>query len=238
MQRSGCFLTLAIFFLPMEAVLAVHPVRIAVKDSTESRLLAEIAAHLVRHGFDEPVIMSNFPDAKDAWNALQQGQFDVYPESIALLAREIAHDPNLVTVEQLRQALAGQPVRLSNPIGAGLVLVYRADLPDRLPHSALALLKTQGLVSQQELDTMASRCRKERLSESTVAADFLRGKLPASPGRQTGTAGPTRAAIVLAAFGIILGLWGRSRFKARRRAAMPDQAGPPCVSLSPGPARR
>ena len=56
------------------------------------------------------------------------------------------------------------------------VLLYRADLPERVPQIVTALQKLVGNISDAEMVKMNARAKLEKVAESRVAADFLAAK--------------------------------------------------------------
>ncbi|MBY0526928.1 MAG: ABC transporter permease subunit [Gemmataceae bacterium] len=57
------------------------------------------------------------------------------------------------------------------------VLLYRADLESRAPDALAAVLKLQGLISNDDMVAMNARTDDDRVDEKRVAADYLTRKL-------------------------------------------------------------
>jgi osmoprotectant transport system permease protein len=57
------------------------------------------------------------------------------------------------------------------------VILYRADLQERAPEVVRSFLKLEGSVDEEAMIDMNARAQLKKVSESKVAADFLRGHL-------------------------------------------------------------
>jgi osmoprotectant transport system permease protein len=87
-------------------------VRIGSKKFTESVLLAEIAVAALRaHGIPA-VHREELGGTRVLWNALREGEIDVYPEYTGTLVQEILRDDG-----DLDDALAAAGIRMSEPLG-------------------------------------------------------------------------------------------------------------------------
>jgi osmoprotectant transport system permease protein len=93
------------------------PVVVGSKAFTESVILAELAAQLVRRAGVPATHRAELGGTRLLWNALRQGEIDVYPEYIGTLRQEIFAGQDVRGDEVLRQALAGKGIRMSRPLG-------------------------------------------------------------------------------------------------------------------------
>lgn len=91
-------------------------VRIGSKKFTEGAILGEVAAQLVQNAGARVVIRPQMV-TNVLWNALLQGEIDLYPEYTGTLMREVLASRNFHTVEQLRGYLEENGLRMSEPLG-------------------------------------------------------------------------------------------------------------------------
>lgn len=195
-------------------------VRIGATASAESALLAEIAAELVRQGFDTPQVVPGLANHHAAWQALREGALDVYPVSINTLAEKILHRPDWHDVDQLRQALIPFSVRLTDPVGgSGWGLLYRADLPNRAPTSALVLLKMPPLVAPEEMRLLIASGRRDGISARELAANFLHAKSRPAPSPASHHPLGTAVFLIMAA----LGVWAVQQKIRKTKNAVPSR---------------
>ncbi|HXG11638.1 MAG TPA: glycine betaine ABC transporter substrate-binding protein, partial [Gemmataceae bacterium] len=92
-------------------------VRIGSKKFTESVILGEMIAHLVRSAGGIPDHRRELGGTEILWQALLRGEIDVYPEYTGTLSQVVLKDSALRDEEQLRAALAQHGVRMSRPLG-------------------------------------------------------------------------------------------------------------------------
>lgn len=91
-------------------------VRIGSKKFTEGAILGEVAAQLVEHAGARVVLRPQLV-TNVLWNALLAGEIDLYPEYTGTLMREVLTSHNFQTVEQLREYLEQNGLRMSKPLG-------------------------------------------------------------------------------------------------------------------------
>ncbi len=98
---------------------AEPPVTFGSKKFTESVILAELAAHLVRSGGNKVWHRPELGGTQILWHALLQGEIDIYPEYTGTLIEEIlgGAPPAKRDFKALRQTLAAQGIEISEPLG-------------------------------------------------------------------------------------------------------------------------
>lgn len=107
-----CALALAVALVPGCSRPAQKPVVIGAKKFTESIVLAEMGARLVREG-GVPARRDDLGGTPALWLALTQGDIDAYPEYTGTITHDILKgDPR-----PLEAALAAHGVRISRPLG-------------------------------------------------------------------------------------------------------------------------
>jgi osmoprotectant transport system permease protein len=100
-----------------EATRAAEPVAIGSKQFTESVVLGELAAALVRASGTPAKHRSQLGGTQVLWNALVRGEIDVYPEYTGTLEQEILKDEGVRGEAELRKALASYGVVMSRSLG-------------------------------------------------------------------------------------------------------------------------
>lgn len=104
---AACLLLGVALLLPLSASAAPTAIRIASKTFPESYILAEITAQLLEsHGFMVRRQLG-LGGTLIAFEALQGGSIDIYPEYTGTLSQAILHQPGM-TAEQLSTALAAR----------------------------------------------------------------------------------------------------------------------------------
>jgi len=95
------------------------PPRVVVgsKAFTESVILAELATQLARRTGAEVVHRPELGGTRLLWNALRQGEIDVYPEYTGTIRQEIFARQGVQGEEAIRQALADHGILMSRPLG-------------------------------------------------------------------------------------------------------------------------
>src|SRR5206468_2815859 len=93
---------------------AVH---IGSKAFTESVILGEIAADLVRSAGTPAVHHRQLGGTRILWNALVKGEIDAYPEYTGTITQEILTGKGTEGEEALRGALAAEGVEMSRSLG-------------------------------------------------------------------------------------------------------------------------
>jgi osmoprotectant transport system permease protein len=102
---------------PGGAARAATPVLIGSKQFTESVVLGELATALVRASGSSAQHHSQLGGTQVLWQALVQGQIDLYPEYTGTLEQEILKGEGVKGEAALRQALASYGVLMSRSLG-------------------------------------------------------------------------------------------------------------------------
>lgn len=94
------------------------PIRVGSKRFTESYILAEIAATLLRAGGDAEVSHAQgLGGTAVTYRALEEGSIDLYPEYTGTIVEAILHNGGPSDVPALRRALADKHIGVSAPLG-------------------------------------------------------------------------------------------------------------------------
>lgn len=92
-------------------------VRIGSKSFTESVILGEVLAHLVKSAGGEPVHRAELGGTQILWKALLAGEIDAYVEYNGTITQEIFAHHGIRTDAEIREALAELNVQMSAPLG-------------------------------------------------------------------------------------------------------------------------
>ena len=90
--------------------------RVGYKDFTESVILGELGAALIRQN-GEPASTRNLGGTRVVYEALKSGQIDAYVDYTGTLIQEVFAGRELRTDAQLRSALAEQGIGMTEPLG-------------------------------------------------------------------------------------------------------------------------
>jgi osmoprotectant transport system permease protein len=91
--------------------------KVGSKKFTESVVLGEILTHLARHTGGSAEHFSEMGGTRLLWNALLNGDIDVYPEYTGTITQEILANQGIGGLEQIRSALQAQGIGVSAPLG-------------------------------------------------------------------------------------------------------------------------
>jgi len=92
-------------------------VTVASKSFTESSILGEILKSAVEHQGYKVEHKDQLGGTGLVWGALKSGDIDLYPDYTGTITRSLLNDESLTSYEQIREALAEDNVRMSNPLG-------------------------------------------------------------------------------------------------------------------------
>lgn len=95
----------------------LNEVRIGSKKFTESVILGEIAAHLVREAGRQAIHRRELGGTRVLWSALLKGDIDIYPEYTGTITEEILAGRGVRGEEAIRKVLAKQGIRMTRPLG-------------------------------------------------------------------------------------------------------------------------
>lgn len=150
-RRFAAVLSVLCILLPGQPVAAAgspEPITIGSKSFTESVILGEMCAHLVRQSGDVARHQRQLGGTAVLWNALLSGEIDVYPEYTGTLLQEILVKEHLQNEAQLIQALAKRGLRMTRPLGFNNT--YAIGMKDELAER-LGLRTISDLRSHPEL---------------------------------------------------------------------------------------
>ena len=144
MQRSLRLLMLAVLcMLSMQFALAA-PFVVGSKRFTESFILGEIIAQVVREAGDTQVqLKSGMGNTSILLSALKSGEIDVYPEYTGTITREILKTEQALTLEEINARLLPMGLRAGVLLGFNnsYVLALRSDLARSLEIKTISDLK-------------------------------------------------------------------------------------------------
>lgn len=114
---------LIVFFLP--AIFSIgtaeaqeqEPVRIGTKAFTESVLLGELVSQAIESDGREAELIKQLGGTQILWNALVDGEIDVYPEYTGTITEEILSGLEIESIAELDSALAGYGIEITRPLG-------------------------------------------------------------------------------------------------------------------------
>jgi len=108
--------------------------RVGSKADTESVVLGELAAQMVRTSGTTAVHRQAVGGTLVLWEALLAGEIDVYPEFTGTLALQILNDPSLADFDKLQPALAIRGIGIAKPLGYenNYAVGVRRDTAERL----------------------------------------------------------------------------------------------------------
>jgi osmoprotectant transport system permease protein len=102
---------------PSLAVGSDEEIKIGSKAFTESVILGEMVAHLCRNAAIQFVHRRELGGTRVLWDALLNGDIDVYPEYTGTISEEILAGKGVRGEEAIRKALVAQGVRMTAPLG-------------------------------------------------------------------------------------------------------------------------
>jgi osmoprotectant transport system permease protein len=142
----------SLFLLPL-ALLLVFPtsalpgspseIRIGSKQFTESVILAEIVAGVVRHAGAVARHRQELGGTRVLWDALEKGEIDLYPEYTGTLKQEIFAGQGIASDDELRDALARRGISMTGSLGFSdnYAIGMKEELCDRLRINAISDLR-------------------------------------------------------------------------------------------------
>lgn len=92
-------------------------VKIGSKAFTESVILGEMAAHLIKDSAIRSAHRRELGGTRVLWDALLKGDIDIYPEYTGTISEEILAGSGVHGEDAIRKALAAQGVRMTSPLG-------------------------------------------------------------------------------------------------------------------------
>ena len=118
---------------PTSTAAAEPPVVVGSKKFTESVILGEIAAQIAA-GHHPAEHRREIGGTRILFDALQQGQIDIYPEYTGTITREILAGERLANTTEIRAALAARGIQMTGPLGFNntYAIGTRPETADRL----------------------------------------------------------------------------------------------------------
>jgi osmoprotectant transport system permease protein len=107
----------AILTLVSAALADNRPVRIGSKADTETTIVAEVVAHLVRDAGHPVEIKARLGGTRFVWDALRADSLDVYPEYTGTLSEQIFAGRGIRGEAALREELARNGLGMTRPLG-------------------------------------------------------------------------------------------------------------------------
>jgi osmoprotectant transport system permease protein len=109
--------TVAMAVAPVSADEPAPQVVVGSKSFTESVILAELATQLARRASAQATHRAELGGTRLVWDALRQGEIDVYPEYTGTLSQEIFAGKGVRGEQALRNALEAEHIKMSRPLG-------------------------------------------------------------------------------------------------------------------------
>ena len=112
------FILIVSFILPVQ-VQGQHSesVKVGSKLFTESVILGEITAQLIRAEGREVEYFDQLGGTRILWNALREGEIDVYPEYTGTIIQEILQDTTISDFDALKIQLQQYNINITEPLG-------------------------------------------------------------------------------------------------------------------------
>jgi osmoprotectant transport system permease protein len=118
LRALAALVVLVALALALPRAARAAPLRVGAKNDTETVILAEMCAALLRaSGFDAEYRRDLSGGTQVIWRALAEGEIDLYPEYTGTLSAELLHDASLRTVSALRERLRPLHLGVSEPLG-------------------------------------------------------------------------------------------------------------------------
>ncbi len=114
-MKNILYVVISVFLF--NGVLAQEPVQIGSKLFTESVILGEVVKQLAESEDIETGFYRQLGGTRVVWNALVEGEIDVYPEYTGTLIQEIFQNPEINSFEGIQGELAKLGLHATNPIG-------------------------------------------------------------------------------------------------------------------------
>jgi osmoprotectant transport system permease protein len=105
-------------------------VRIGSKFFTESVILGEIIAQLLRHNGVEAIHKQGLGGTTFLWENLQNGSIDIYPEYTGTITQELLKCQGIAGEDAIRNALDLRQIKMSRPLGFNDT--YAIGMPESL----------------------------------------------------------------------------------------------------------
>ncbi len=117
MNRFWILLIILVILAVMPLSYQAPGIKIGSKKFTESVVLGELISGLAREAQNQPLHYRELGGSRLVFNALVNGEIDVYPEYTGTLMQEIFAGRSVENVEQLKDALAEEGILMTDPLG-------------------------------------------------------------------------------------------------------------------------
>lgn len=94
-----------------------EPVNVGTKAFTESVILGELIRQSIEADGRSVKLFKQLGGTRILWNALLDGEIDVYPDYTGTITEEILADRDIESIDELRQVLSEFGVEMSRPLG-------------------------------------------------------------------------------------------------------------------------
>ena len=109
-------LKIFLIMLPLLSI-AAQDIKIGSKTFTENVILGQMAAQLARTQTKDVKYLKELGGTVVLWNALLNGDIDIYPEYTGTLRYEILAGKKFQNDEELRNYLSELKIKMSKPLG-------------------------------------------------------------------------------------------------------------------------
>lgn len=92
-------------------------IKVGSKKFTESVILGQIISQLAENSGADVEYRKELGGTRVLWNALLNGDVDVYPEYTGTITKEILSDKNIGNLQELRNELSKYDIEISEPLG-------------------------------------------------------------------------------------------------------------------------
>jgi osmoprotectant transport system permease protein len=116
-RRTGALLLALAVLLALPTLAVAHPIRVGSKADTETTILAEIAAQLVREAGEPVEMKTRLGGTRFVWDALLADSLDLYPEYTGTLSEQIFAGRGIRGEDALRNELAKLGLGKTRPLG-------------------------------------------------------------------------------------------------------------------------
>lgn len=113
----GVLFIAVIFLIGTVEARQQEPVRVGTKVFTESVLLGELVTQSIEADGRQTELIKQLGGTQILWNALVDGEIDVYPEYTGTIREEILADLEITSRTELDSALAGYGIQMTSPLG-------------------------------------------------------------------------------------------------------------------------
>ena len=116
-MRIAALMWLCMSYCAAAPAHAAQSIIIGSKKFTENVILGEMAAHIARHTGTDAHHSQSLGGTRIVFNALRNGEIDIYAEYTGTIRQEIFKDKNLDSIEQIGHLLSRRGISMTEPIG-------------------------------------------------------------------------------------------------------------------------